>query len=315
MPEVKVTPKDFFMQLGAVVGLYVSAVSLLQLLFQVINYAFPDALDYYVDPYSAGVRWSIAMLLIMFPAYLLLQWAIERDVRVQPLKKQLWIRRWLSYLTLFVAGLTIAIDLVVLVNSFLGGEISSRFLLKVVAVLIVAGGVFGYYIYDLRREAGAKVKGLRTFATASLVFVLTSLVGGFLVMGSPTTARSMRFDDQRINDLSVIQSQVVYYWQRTQKLPENLEALKDPLTGFVVPTDPQTNAPYEYETTGTLAFKLCATFTLPSDASFSKATRATPYPAMPYGAIDANENWKHVAGKTCFDRTIDPKLNALPTKY
>ena len=34
----------------------------------------------------------------------------------------------------------------------LGGELSLRFVLKVLVVGVIAGGVFGYYLGELRRE-------------------------------------------------------------------------------------------------------------------------------------------------------------------
>ncbi len=315
MNETKTTAKDFFMHLAAVVFLYSSAVSLINLLFQIVNYAFPDNLEYYVDPYSSAMRWAIATLVIMFPLYLILLRGIEHDVQREPAKKQIWIRRWLSFLTLFVAGLTVAIDLVVLINNFLGGELTARFGLKVLAVLIVAAAVFGFYIYDLRRDTGQSAKGMRSFSIGAIALVLISLVSGFIVMGSPAAARKMKFDDQRIANLSEIQWQVVSFWQRTQKLPTNLDALNDQISGFAAQKDPETGASYEYAATDKLAFRLCAIFDLASTQTRAGQT----YPA-PYDTNGLNNNWQHGAGRVCFDRTIDPSRypptsnNGIPVK-
>jgi membrane protein YqaA with SNARE-associated domain len=43
-------------------------------------------------------------------------------------------------------------DLIALVYNLLGGEFTTRFLLKVATVAVIAGGVFGYYLSDLRQE-------------------------------------------------------------------------------------------------------------------------------------------------------------------
>jgi hypothetical protein len=64
----------------------------------------------------------------------------------------LWIRKWLIYFTLFAAALIIIGDLVTLLNRFLEGELTVRFLLKVLAVFFVAGSVFYYYLWDLRKH-------------------------------------------------------------------------------------------------------------------------------------------------------------------
>ncbi|HLM53556.1 MAG TPA: DUF5671 domain-containing protein [Pseudoxanthomonas sp.] len=62
------------------------------------------------------------------------------------------VRRWLTYLTLFVMAIALAGDMIVLVYNVLGGESSVRFLLKVLVAAVIAGSIFGYYLWDMRRE-------------------------------------------------------------------------------------------------------------------------------------------------------------------
>ncbi len=300
----KTSPKDFFLHLGALVTMYISIWAILSLLFEVINYSFPDAVAMYSDPYSTAMRLAIASLIIIFPIFVTLSWLIVKDIKLSPDKKDLGIKKWLGYFTLFIAGLAVTIDLIVLLNTFLNGEITTRFVLKVLSVLVVAGAVFFYYIYDIRKGWEENKKGLQMFASISAILVLGSVVWGFVVMGSPTTARNMRFDDRRTSDLQTIQWQVVNYWQLKNALPKTLSDLNDPISNFVVPTDPETNSPYSYKTTGTLAFNICANFSLKS-ASNVNNRYAKPYPVS---EISGNENWNHGVGETCFDRTIDPKL-------
>ncbi|MEK7142237.1 MAG: DUF5671 domain-containing protein, partial [Patescibacteria group bacterium] len=140
--KIKTTPRDFFVFIGSMVALYASAVSLLNLLFEIINALFPDALSYSYDSFSSGMRWSIATLVIVFPLYIFLSWFINKDLTANPLKRNIWVRRWFTYLTLFVAGVAIITDLIMLINTFLGGEITTRFAFKVLAVFVVAGLAF-----------------------------------------------------------------------------------------------------------------------------------------------------------------------------
>lgn len=305
MGETKVTPKDFFLHLGSAVGLYVSAISLINLLFSVIAYAFPDNLDYYVDPYSSAVRWGIAILIIFFPLFVWITSLVNKGLDANPEKRGIWLRKWLAYLTLFVAGITVAVDLVVLVNTFLGGEITTRFFLKVLTVFVVAGVVFWYYINDVRRDSGKVGVSGKTFAIGASAIILLSLVAGFFVMGSPATARDMKFDERRVSDLANIQWQLVNYWQQTENLPDSLDTIEDPISGYVIPQDPDTGEAYEYRKTGMKSFTLCATFSLPSFAPDERYAYITK-PAGPMG--ESNENWQHEAGKKCFERTIDPQL-------
>lgn len=305
--QSKVTPKDFFLYVAMMIALYVSAGSLLKLLFDIINVSFPDALnDYYYDPYSAGMRLAIASLVIVFPIYLWISRYLAKQMNQDDNRRDLWIRKWLIYLTLFVAGVIVIGDLVVLINTFLNGEITIRFILKVLAVLLVAGGVFGGYGYVVRTTK-PKEKVTNSFLTVTTIVVLLSIVGGFVIVGSPVTARKIRFDSERVSDLQNIQWQIVNYWQNKNILPESLTDLEDPLLGFTVPTDPVTGEDYAYNLTGDLSFELCADFALSSDVVPGRTMdiiRPSIVKEGPY--IENADSWQHEAGQTCFTRTIDP---------
>jgi hypothetical protein len=302
--------KEFFLYLGSAIALYGSAISLLNLLFNVINARFPDALAYGVDPYSSSLRIAIATLVILFPLYLVIVHYLNVDLARNPEKKNLGIRKWLIYLALFFASVAIVTDLVVLINTFLGGEITIRFIWKVLAVLVVAAGVFGYYFYDLRSVWQEKRKNAKIISIAASLFVALSIVFAFTVVGSPMTQRLIRIDDQKASDLAQIQSQVVNYWLQKGKLPETLESLNDPISGFAAPTDPESSLgkTYMYDMQETTSFELCADFNLPS----STKNAAALYPGSPSRGID--DNWQHGAGHVCFTRTIDPELYPIIKK-
>ncbi len=314
MDKPKTTPKDFFLQLGTMAALYVSAISIINLLFQTIDYAFPDKLAYYGDPYSTGIRWAIASLIIIFPLFLLLSWLGGKDFRLNPEKRELPIRKWLIYLTLFIAGIAVVVDLIALVNIFLSGEITTRFILKVLTVLVIAGGVFGYFIYDLRQK-DSPARNDKTFAWIAAIVALASIVGGFTIMGSPSAARERRFDDQRVANLQNIQWQIVNYWQQKEKFPKALADLEDPISGFRLPTDPDTDTAYEYVLGEGMSFQLCANFSRSnvgeSEKLKGRGGYGGSYPAMPAPMYDGvaggmSDNWEHAAGRHCFDRVIDP---------
>ena len=217
------------------------------------------------------------------------------------------------YFTLFAAGIAVIVDLIALINAFLGGELTTRFALKTISVLVVAGGVFGYYLYDLKRVVGMPSKN-KMWSISAIIAVLASMVWGFAIMGSPITAREKRFDDQRLSDLQNIQWQIVSHWQSKEALPPSLAALEDSISGYRVPTDPKSDEGYEYEkTTEELSFNLCAVFnrsTVGEKEYFSG--RGGFYPkAMPlydgYSSVGEPESWEHEAGRYCFERTIDPE--------
>lgn len=304
--KLKTTPKDFFLYLGAIVTLYISTISVLTLLFEVINQLYPKPFEY-VDPYAGGVSLAISMLIVAFPLYILFMRITSVAERNTPEKRELSVRKWLIFLTLFIAGAAIAIDLIVLLQKFFAGEeITFAFALKVFTIIAVLATVFGYYLYDIRHgsdNSGASVRP--RFAYGAIAFVVLSIVLGFFVMGSPYTQKEKRFDAERVSHLQMIQSQIVFYWQTKEKIPASLEDLKDPISGFVLPLDPSNQSSYEYVPKDKLSFELCAVFVreTPEGVAVEGAAR----PVTKY-YDSTNENWQHGVGRTCFTRTIDPEF-------
>ena len=294
--------------------LYISVYAVITLLFSCINILFPDALYFYYAGELDTIRLSTAILIVGFPVYMAMLMLIHRDIAAVPAKNDIGARKWLTYLTIFLAAIMIITDLITLLYNFLNGELSMRFLLKVLVVLIIGAVVFGYYLWDIRKE-GKIDKGhsyLMTFG--AWIAAVAVVVVSFVVAGSPWYQRSVRFDEQRISNLQTIQSQAIQYWTQKNVLPATLADLTDSISGFKAPSDPETGKAYEYSVKGKLAFQLCADFTTKSITDSTNSGRPyAEYPNDPY-----SQNWSHDIGKVCFDRTIDPDLyrqNPVPVKY
>lgn len=303
-PIIKSTPKDVFFYLLMFVTLYIGVVSIIAVLFQYINTLFPDLLYYsFTNAYDI-MRRSIASLIVVWPVFLSMSHILSKETHKEPEKRDLKIRKWLVYLTLFVAALTLIIDMITLIYNFLGGEFTTRFVLKVFVILVVAGAVFGYYLWDVRRDTKISTRIPMYMAWTTSIVLLGVIIAGFFIMGTPSQQRARRFDEQRVTDLQTLQYQIIEYWVQKDALPQNLDVLKNDITGFVSPMDPQTNTSYEYKSVSELSFELCATFNTSQDgASKNRAMEsAVWYPNM------ESENWNHSVGRDCFERTIDPEL-------
>lgn len=155
-PKPYLSAREAFIYLVLFTTLYISAYNVGNLVFQFINRAFPDPV--WVGPLSfteytrQAIRWSVASLIIAFPVFLYVSRLISRTVRRDPSKRASKIRKWLTYITLFITAGVIIGDLTTLVYNFLGGELTLRFLLKVMTVGVISGAIFGYYLWDLRQE-------------------------------------------------------------------------------------------------------------------------------------------------------------------
>ena len=153
--ERKSGPKDVFLHLLAIITLYGSAGAFITLIFQYINVLLPDVLEYSVYSVTGSystIRFAISSLVVIFPIYILSSWYLNKNYEANPEKRGLRIRKWLLYFTLFAAALIIMGDLVALINRLLEGELTLRFLLKVLTMAFVAGSVFGYYVVDLKKN-------------------------------------------------------------------------------------------------------------------------------------------------------------------
>jgi hypothetical protein len=305
MDKAKTTPKDFFLWAGAMVSLYAGVIAFIALIFDYLNYVFPDtALGYYVDPYQGGVAYEMASLIVLAPVFLLLMRVIRRSIAADPSRNEVWVRRWGLFLTVFFAGAAIVVDLIVLIYTFLSGEeLGVRFMLKVAVVLLVAAAGFMHFMADLWGYWQKNPSYARYINWAVATLVVVTIVAGFFIIGSPADQRALRIDQQRVSDLQSIQSQIVYYWQQKEALPGTLADLNDSLSYFVVPVDPETKQSYTYKRQSPLDFVLCADFTAVSPVAGYGSSVAVP---AEYGI--KGDKWEHGVGTVCFERSIDPEL-------
>lgn len=155
-PRPYLSAREAFLYLLLFTTLYVSAYNLGQTFFQLINLAIPDAAAPTYAPGPArireSIRWAVSSLVVAFPVFLYLSALTGKEVRRDPARRTSKVRRWLTYLTLFIAAAVIIGDLIALLSDLLGGELTLRFALKVVTVGGIATGIFAYYLHDLRSE-------------------------------------------------------------------------------------------------------------------------------------------------------------------
>ncbi|MFH0831044.1 MAG: DUF5671 domain-containing protein [Parcubacteria group bacterium] len=292
---------DVFSHLLMFLMLYIAAFAFLSLLFDYVDQIYPPKLPTFFGQAANTIIIAMATLVVVWPVYVVMAWLTGKWMAKDRTRRHLGIRRWLVYLTLFVAAVTLIIDLITLVYNFLSGGLTASFALKVGAVLIVAGAIFGYYLWDMRRSA-AKTLLPRVLSIVTSVVLAGTIVAGFFIAGSPTEQRDRRYDERRVIDLQSIQNEIINFYGAKKELPANIGELANDITGFVVPNDPESGAPYGYEATNGLTFRLCATFVL--EQAYSDGS----YPMMEsYGPFVLSTNWDHPAGRHCYDREIDPE--------
>lgn len=297
MQPAKTTAKDFFLHLGLLISLYAGVGFILDLFFSIIDSTYPAVGDYYYSPYT-NISFPVAALVILTPVFLVLASLIAKEEVLDATKKEIWIKRWSTYLTIFLTGAVAIGDLITVLYTFLDGQdITKAFILKVLVVFVVAAALFGYFLSGLRGTLSSRSR--MVWRSVVVVLVAVPIVLGFTVIGSPRMQRFGRIDVQKVRDLQSIQAEVISFFQMKGAVPNSLEDLQKSSIYFTLPKDIDAGVPYEYRMLQNNSFELCTTFNVES-----KNKNNVTYRAM-YGVVD--ENWTHGSGRVCFTRTIDPE--------
>jgi len=280
------TAKDAFLYLLAFLTLGTWAIQLGALLFATIERTFPDpALDYSNAIWvTRSMADELASIIVGFPVFLLVTWRIVRDVRRQPERLESSVRKWLTYIAVVITASTMIGDVVTFLAYFLRGDLDTRFVLKVVTVLVIAGGVFAYYLDSLHRDWVSSARN-RLFAIAALAVVGLGVVVGFGQIGSPVLQRASSEDARRLFDLSSVAQALHGRWlargQNEFLLPTTIQDLqRTGLAGGAI-VDPVSHQPYEYTPLVGTTYRLCASFARPSQSGVPG-------------------QWRHEVGHSCF---------------
>ncbi len=148
--------QEAFMYLLLFLTLYISAVSFGTICFQLVNSWLPDRIAPTYAYQLSAIRQALSSLIIAYPVFLGLSIALRKAVTKDPEKRSSKIRKWLTNITLFIASGVIIGDLITLVFNLLQGELTLRFVLKVVIVGAIAGTIFGYYLWEMRQDERTK---------------------------------------------------------------------------------------------------------------------------------------------------------------
>ena len=289
--------REAFLHLVLFAALYTSAFSTGAILFWIIERYLQDAATYSRSESFEPLRWAVAAVVTAFPIYLWTSSLAARWLAAEPEKRSSGVRRWLTYLTLFVAAQVLIGNFVGVLSSLLAGEQTSRSLLKAAVVFAIAGIAFGHYLGGLRRdEADTDATGPRKPSVLGLigaVGVFLTLIAAFLAMGTPQRARTRGLDARRVSDLVQVQGAIERKFDRTNSLPASLADLQEGNSegGLHVPDDPATRVAYFYEQLDSLHYRLGASFDTADtlDASGNPLAR----------------RWRHGAGLHFFDRSVE----------
>ena len=286
-----INAKYAFYYLLSLAALIFTAVSVQMIVFGIIDRTVADAIAFNsYDGVDSRLRFAISALFIAGPIYYFLSRLIIKGLRKKELEIESPLRRWLTYLIILVAAVIILGVLVSVINNFLSGEMTSRFILKAASMLVMAAAVFSYYFYDMKRQTVEKKDRVITlFGWISAALVLAVFVSAWFFVESPATARAKRLDSILMNNIFQLENSVNTYYSQYGRLPASLDEIKnsdDVYYDSRVETDPETGERIVYRVDGDNKFSFCATF---RTASESQAMERRPY----------GDNKDHDAGYDC----------------
>ena len=268
----------FYLLSFAMLGVW--AIALVWLGDLLIDRSFPSRLDAFSYYSRQGVAGQMASLIVAYPIYLWINRLLGREIAQRPEALDSGVRKWLTYIALVLTAGTLVGDAVWFLTTFLTGDITARFVLKTVLLLLIAGGIFWYYLRTVRGDM-LPAQFNRAFGIAATIGVLVAIIMGFTGIGSPAHQRDVSADEQRVQNLGAIASAIYSRNLRGKKpLPASLQEIG---MTWQSARDPITNEPYGYERLRGGHYRLCATF--------STDNRTDPL----------TNPWKHGVGRSCFD--------------
>jgi hypothetical protein len=288
--------RDAFLYLLSFSTLATWASALGSMLFQFIDQWLPDpVIRQQFGNMRTAVTWQMASIAVAFPIFLLVMRTILREAQDRPERLQSGVRKWLTYIALLLTAGGMICDLICFFDYFLTGELTSRFVLKALTVMLICGAIFLYYLASLHWDRDINVAVVRRrsfkFAIGAAAVVAAAFSIGLGVAGTPEVQRRIEADHRRMQDLRAIASAVHSWRQRTVESPDPLPATLPEFIGKGIArsqiVDPETGRVYEYRVKSGTVYELCAAFSSPEEAEQARQTQF----------------WYHGAGRTCF--TLD----------
>ncbi|MCD4760800.1 DUF5671 domain-containing protein, partial [bacterium] len=178
------------------------------------------------------------------------------------LDKDAGVRRWLTYFILLIAAIVMIANVIGTITGLLDGELTTKSILKTITVLAIAGTVFVFYLYDVKRERvqGYKDKVISIFTYTSLIVVVVIFVSAWFFVESPQYSRQKKIDQEILNDLQDINFSIRDYYTNHDQVPEDLNFKERSPLASSAWVNPVTDKDYEYEVVADDEYKICTDF-------------------------------------------------------
>lgn len=148
---------DSFQHILLFISLYVMATSIALILHFFVDKYFPGVANNlassYLDSYNSTLlKGETAALIVSYPIYAFFFLIISKRTLIRPQTRNLKSRKLLIYLTLIATFIIVLVNVISIVFSLLGGNVTINFFLHFLTTISVSGAIFGYYLYQVKED-------------------------------------------------------------------------------------------------------------------------------------------------------------------
>lgn len=159
-PHPTVSAREAYLYLLLFTTLYMVAWNLGSLIFEWLDYFHAHAGIYTRFPWNES-RSALATLLTATPIYVYVARMLKKSLIKTPEQRYSPVRKWLTYLTLFITASVLIGDMIHFTYTALGEQLTRLYILKFLTVAIINSTIFGYYLDDMQRDERAQECGYR----------------------------------------------------------------------------------------------------------------------------------------------------------
>jgi len=190
--------RDAFLYLLAFISLGSWTLAVGHLFYVLIDRRFPADASLYTGPvpFYEVVSSEIAAIVIAFPIFAIVSRMIANRLRTNENAVDSGVRAWVTYLALVIAAAILIADAVIFVAAFVRGDLTIRFVLQSLVLIVLGAGVFIYYARTVRVPSALYDRVFGWIAVAVVVISLVSGLSGIANGPTPSTSPVSRGTDR-----------------------------------------------------------------------------------------------------------------------
>ncbi|MGA8575116.1 MAG: DUF5671 domain-containing protein [Candidatus Cybelea sp.] len=141
--------RDAFLYLLNFITLGFWTVALWQIWNDLVERWFPDAFSTQVGTLREDIAWQVGFIVVAFPIFAIVHSLIGKELARRPELYYSAVRRWLTYVALILAAIAVVFDAAFTIHAWIVGQLTTRFLLDAIGLIVLGGGVFTYYLVTM----------------------------------------------------------------------------------------------------------------------------------------------------------------------